>query len=140
MNNNEVIEIISEDTNKKMEKALLEAYGKISYETKKLSLSTNDGIWLVKVKDIIRVQGDGNYSKFFFNNGTSLHISKTLKDYEELLFDYKFERIHKSHLINLNYIVKYYKNEGSYVLMEDKTQITVARNKREKLMVRLELL
>jgi two-component system LytT family response regulator len=136
----ETSEIFTEDMNRKMEKALLEAYGKISYETKKIPLSTNDGIWMVKVKDIIRMEGEGNYSKIFFTNGETLLISKTLKDYESALNDYKFERIHKSHLVNLNHIVRYYKNEGSYVLMEDGTEIVVARNKREKLMVRLELL
>jgi two-component system LytT family response regulator len=137
---NETDEIITQDMNLKMEKALLEAYGKISYETKKIPLSTNDGIWMMKVKDIYRIEGEGNYSKFFFTNGETLLISKTLKDYEKILSEYKFERIHKSHLVNLNYITKYYKNEGSYVLMEDGTEITVARNKRERLMLRLELL
>ena len=139
MNNNVEIEI-SENVNKKMLQAILEAYEKIDYENKKLALSTSDGIWMVKVSDIVRLEGDGNYTKIYFRNGNFLHISKTLKIFEALLVDYKFDRIHKSHLVNLHYIKRYYKNDGSYVLMEDDEKIAVSKSKRERLMLRLELL
>ena len=139
MNNYELIEI-SEKISEKMIKAILEANDKISYENKKLPLSTNDGIWMINIKDIIRMEGDGSYTKIYLLNGKCIHIAKTIKAYEALLYDYKFERIHKSHLINLLHVKKYYKNEGSYVLMEDGKEIGVAKIKREKLMVRLQLL
>lgn len=130
----------SEDANAKMIKTLEEAYRSISYQTQKIPLSTNDGIWMVKISDIMRMEGEGNYTKIFFKNEETLLIAKTLKEYERILVDYKFERIHKSHLVNLHYIKKYYKNGGGYVLMEDGKEIAVSKFKRERLMIRLELL
>lgn len=127
--------------NSKMIKTLEETYRNISYETQKIALSTSDGIWMVKIKDIVRLEGEGNYTKIFFSYEESpLLIAKTLKEYEKLLVDYKFERIHKSHLVNLHYIKKYYKYEGGHVVMEDGTQLMVTKNNRERLMARLELL
>lgn len=139
MSNKETEKLMSQNVMKILE-VTIETSCKINYETKKIPISTNDGIWMVRVKDIIRMEGKGNYLKFYFTNKESLLIAKTLGSYEKILFDYPFERIHKSHLINLHHIKKYYKNEGGYVLMNDDTQIEVARLKREKLMVRLELL
>jgi hypothetical protein len=57
-------------------------------------------------------------------------ISKTLKEYEELLSDQGFERIHQSHLINLNELKSYIKKDGGFVIMSDNTQVPVFKGKR----------
>jgi two-component system LytT family response regulator len=139
MNINEAIEIISININKatkEIEKVLIRSL----CENKKIGISTNDGIWMVYLKDIIRMEAENNYTKFFFANGETLLIAKTLKEYEKLLCNYQFERIHKSHLVNLYHIKRYYKNEGGYVVMENEKQIMVSRYKRDQLAVRLQLL
>lgn len=130
----------SEETNRKILASFYEVYKGIIYENKKITLSTNDGIMVVKVKDIVRMEGDSNYTKIFFKQGTTLLISRTLKDFESLLMEFQFERIHKSHLVNLNYVIRFYKNDGGKVQMEDGSILTVSTRKREKLMARLMLL
>jgi two-component system LytT family response regulator len=60
-------------------------------------------------------------------------ISKTLKEYEELLAQHNFERIHQSHLINLNYLRSYIKKDGGYVVMEDGSRLPISQRKRERL-------
>ena len=137
---NELTVLSSHDINKKILASFYDVYKGIIYENKKISLSTNDGILIAKVKDIARMEGDSNYTKIFFKKGSPLLISKTLKDFEKQLIEYQFERIHKSHLINLNYVTKYYKNDGGKVLMEDGTVLSVSTRKKEKLMARLMLL
>ncbi len=63
--------------------------------------------------------------------------SKTLKEFDGMLTDYNFERIHKSHLINMNYVKKYVQAQGGYVVMEDGSQIPVANRKKEHLVTLL---
>ncbi len=137
---NESTLLPSHEINKKILASFYDVYKGIIYENKKITLSTNDGVLIARVKEIVRMEGDSNYTKIFFKKGDSLFISKTLKDFENQLMDYQFERIHKSHLINLNYVTKYYKNDGGRVLMEDGAIIAVSTRKKEKLLARLMLL
>jgi two-component system, LytTR family, response regulator len=61
-------------------------------------------------------------------------VSKTLKDYEEMLSDYFFFRTHQSHLININHIVSFEKNDGGYLKMADGSPVPVSKRKREELL------
>ena len=56
-----------------------------------------------------------------------------MKEYEELLSSHGFERIHKSHLINMAYVKKYVKTDGGYIEMQDGTAVPVAQSKREQI-------
>ena len=125
---------------KKILKSVIDTSNKLSCKTKKIPIPTNDGIWMVGLRDIIRMEAEVNYTKIFFTDGETLLIAKTLKDYESALAENYFERIHKSHLVNLYHIKRYYKREGAFVLMNDDKKIEVSRYKREKLMERLESL
>ena len=100
---------------------------------KRIALSTSDGIHLFEISDIIRCEAQDNYTQFFIKNHKPLLISKTLKEYEELLTEHGFERIHQSHLINLAYLKSYIKTDGGYVIMADNTNIPIAQRKRERL-------
>lgn len=101
-------------------------------EPKKIVLSTFEKIHIVEVDDIIRCESDDYYTRFFFKDGKSLLISKTLKEHELLLGDQQFIRPHKSHLVNLKYVTGFLKNDGGYILLADGTKIPVSRRKREK--------
>lgn len=131
--------LTSDEINKDLLESFYEMYKGMIYENKRITLSTSDGVLVTKVKDIVRMEGDGNYTRIFFQKGEPLYISRTLKEFEELLTEYQFERIHKSHLINLNYVNKYYKNDGGKVQMTDGTFIIVSSRKKERLMARLQL-
>lgn len=112
---------------------LLENIRKKVDNFKRIALSTSDGIHLFDVSDIIRCEAKINYTQFFIKNHKPVLISRTLKEYEELLKEHGFERIHQSHLINLSYLKSYIKNDGGYVIMADNTNIPIAQSKKEKL-------
>ncbi|MEO8535233.1 MAG: LytTR family DNA-binding domain-containing protein [Flavobacterium sp.] len=112
---------------------LLENIRKKVDNFKRIALSTSDGIHLFEVSDIIRCEAKINYTQFFIKNHKPVLISKTLKEYEELLTEHGFERIHQSHLINLSYLKSYIKTDGGYVIMADNTNIPIAQSKKEKL-------
>ncbi|TDX84849.1 LytR/AlgR family response regulator transcription factor [Epilithonimonas xixisoli] len=112
---------------------LLENIQKKSEGFKKIALSTSEGIHLFEIKDIIRCESEDNYTKFFIKNHKPVMISKTLKEYEEMLKDQGFERIHQSHLINLNELKSYIRKEGGFVIMSDDSQLPVSQRKKERL-------
>jgi two-component system, LytTR family, response regulator len=101
-------------------------------EPKKIVLSTLDQIHVVAIEDIVRCESDDCYTRFILNDGKVLLICKTLKEYDMLLEEQNFLRPHKSHLININHISGYFKNEGGCILMSDGTKIPVSRRKRDK--------
>lgn len=112
---------------------LLENIRKKVDNYKRIALSTSDGIHLFEVADIIRCEAKVNYTQFFIKNHKPVLISRTLKEYEELLTEHGFERVHQSHLINLAYLKSYIKTDGGYVIMADNSNIPIAQSKKEKL-------
>lgn len=104
---------------------------------KVLALPMYDKIEFVEISTINRCQADGNYTIFHLKNGERLLISKTLKEYDDLLSPFNFLRVHQSHLINLEEIKSYIKSEGGYILMKDGTSISISRQRREMVMQKL---
>lgn len=101
---------------------------------KKIALKTTEAIHLIDVKNIIRCNSDGNYTNFIIENSKNLLVSKTLKEFEELLSPFGFVRIHQSHLINIDFIEKYDKRSGGFVVLKDHSEIPVSTRKREELL------
>jgi len=112
---------------------LLENIRKNVDNFKRIALSTSDGIHLFDISDIIRCESEDNYTRFFIRNSKPILISRTLKEYEELLKAHNFERIHQSHLINLNYLKSYIKKDGGYVVMTDDSHFPISQRKKERL-------
>ncbi|MBB6370469.1 LytR/AlgR family response regulator transcription factor [Chryseobacterium shigense] len=112
---------------------LLDNISRKTESFKKIALSTSEGIHLFEIKDIIRCESEDNYTEFYIKNHKTVIISKTLKEYEELLGDHGFERIHQSHLINLNELKSYIKKDGGFVIMSDGSKLPVSQRKKEKL-------
>ncbi|GGD31675.1 LytR/AlgR family response regulator transcription factor [Flavobacterium orientale] len=112
---------------------LLENIRKKVDNFKRIALSTADGIHLFEISDIIRCESEDNYTKFYIKNNKPILISKTLKEYEELLTEHGFERIHQSHLINLAYLKSYIKKDGGYVVMADNSNLPISQRKKERL-------
>ncbi len=88
---------------------------KSKLSTPKIAIPLADKIEFVEVSSIVRCEGDGNYTNFFLKNGEKIIASKTLKEFDELLSDYNFLRVHQSHLINLNEVKSYIKTDGGYI-------------------------
>jgi len=96
-----------------------------------IALSMSDKLEFIEVASIIRCESDGNYTSFYLKNGEKLLISKTLKEYDELLSPYGFLRVHQSHLINLKEIKSFIKADGGYIKMKDGSSVSISRQRRE---------
>jgi two-component system, LytTR family, response regulator len=101
-----------------------------SNENYKIALPTLDGLVFVKISDILYCEASSNYTQIFTNEEKYL-VSKTLKEYDDLLSDHNFFRIHNSYLININSIKKYVKGEGGYVVLNNDTSLDVSKRKKE---------
>lgn len=100
--------------------------------TNKVAVPTFDGLLLLPTDQIIRISSDRNYSDFFLTQGKKVVVTKSLKEYEKLLTETGFIRIHHSHMINIAHLVKYVKGEGGYVIMSDNSSVDVSRRKKEE--------
>ena len=107
---------------------------------KKIALPTLNGLEFVSVGDIVRCESDNNYTVFYMLNQTKIVVSKTLKEYDDMLDEYHFFRVHQSHLINLRYIKNYIKGEGGVVTMTDNSTVDVSRRKKDEFLKRLSIL
>ncbi|WP_143305184.1 LytR/AlgR family response regulator transcription factor [Chitinophaga vietnamensis] len=97
---------------------------------KKIALPTINGLVFMPVQNIVRCESTGNYTKIFFTDKKNLMVSRPLKEFEELLTDVDFFRVHNSHLINLQQMQSYIQGEGGFALMSDGTQVEVSRRRK----------
>lgn len=111
--------------------ALFQNLDTLNSQNKKIAIPTISGLCFVNLQDILRCQSDVNYTIIHKKDKSSLTVAKTLKDFESLLKDYHFFRVHNSHLINLNYIKNYNKGKGGYVTLEDGTEIEVSTRRKD---------
>ncbi|MGB0525823.1 MAG: LytR/AlgR family response regulator transcription factor [Flammeovirgaceae bacterium] len=100
----------------------------------KLVLSDSENVYLIAVKDIIRCQSEANYTRFYLADQREILVSKTLKEYVQLLAGTSFFRAHQSHLINLNYFDRFEKKDGGIVHMKDGSTLPVAVRRRDSLL------
>ncbi|PHN07210.1 LytR/AlgR family response regulator transcription factor [Flavilitoribacter nigricans] len=105
-------------------------------EEKRLAIPQKDKIEFILIRDIIRCQGDGNYTHILLPD-RKITVAKTLREYEELLSAAGFVRIHQSHLVQIRCIAAYYKQEGGYLKLRDGTRLSVSRHRREYVLERL---
>ena len=107
---------------------------------RKLVLKTQECIYVVDLNEIIRCEADKNYTFFYLNSGKKILVSRTLKDYETILNGYGFFRIQQSHLINLEYLDRYDKQQGGAVIMKDGTSVQLSPAKKDQFFKLLEKL
>jgi two-component system LytT family response regulator len=110
---------------------LLNALNPSSSAVEKVALPTFEGFQLEKINAIMYCCADQNYTKVYTVDGRELLISKPLNIVQELLPEDIFYRIHKSHMVNLNYIKSYSRIEGFHVVLEDGTKLDVAGRRNE---------
>jgi two-component system LytT family response regulator len=98
---------------------------------KKLVIASSKGYEYIHVETIIRLESERSYARIFLTNGRVIMVSKCLNDYQNMLSQDTFFRIHNSHLINLNHVIMFVRTDGGYVQMSDKSRIPVSRSKKE---------
>lgn len=116
--------------------------GALHYPQKveKLTVSAVDGIYFLQLKEILRFEADDNYTHIFMQNGQRLTVAKTIKSYEDLLTNQPFFRVHKRHMINMNFIRKFVKGDGGYLVMDDGKEIDVSRRRRTEFLEKIRLM
>lgn len=97
-------------------------------KVKKIPIATLEGVLLFPVADIVRIEAMGSYTNVYFFNRQKMVASRSLAEFEQQLKEYdNFFKVHKSHIINLNFVTKYVRGEGGVVFMEDGSEVDVAR-------------
>ncbi|MBX2897577.1 MAG: response regulator transcription factor [Cyclobacteriaceae bacterium] len=98
----------------------------------KIMLPTLEGFEIVNINSILYCEGADNFTKFHFEHGQPLLICRTLKYFEEILKEHRFVRIHRSHLINPDFVVRYSKGKGGYVTMKNNQELEISPNKKQE--------
>lgn len=111
-------------------KLLSDSLKNVEKPAKRLALHAQDKINIVNIDEIVRCESHINYTTFFFVDGTRIVVTRTLKEFDDLLSDQGFYRVHQSHLVNMNYIREFIKGDGGYLLMTDKSEVPVSVRKR----------
>ncbi|WP_428328221.1 LytR/AlgR family response regulator transcription factor [Mucilaginibacter sp.] len=86
----------------------------------------------VNISDIVRCEADNTYTLFMLNSGEQIMVSKTLKEYADMLLNYGFLRSHQSHLVNIAFIKSWLREDGGSLFLFDGTKIPVSKLNREK--------
>jgi two-component system LytT family response regulator len=99
----------------------------------KIALPQQKEIRYVSISDIVRCEADNTYTFFYLQNGDRVLISKSLKEYADLLEPNGFLRSHQSHLVNANFVKSWLKEDGGVLLLNDGSKIPISKPNREKL-------
>ncbi|PLX00419.1 MAG: DNA-binding response regulator [Marinilabiliales bacterium] len=122
---------IEKDENRETINKLLDSLNHYNKGEKQIVLKTAESIHIVNVQDIIRLESDRNYTRFFFADGKKLLVSTTLKEYDTLLSDFGFFRPHHSHLVNIKFLNRYEKADGGYIVLKDNSTVPVSSRKKD---------
>jgi two-component system, LytTR family, response regulator len=142
-----------EDLRKAIEKARKRIVGNISermtqlaqtmkgnnFKHSRLAVPSSDGLVFVSVDGILYCEASGNYTNIHMGDGRKFVVSRTLKEYEEMLEDLDFFRIHNSYLINLHLIKKYIRGEGGQVVMTNDQALDVSKAKKKSFLDKIKI-
>ncbi|MDP4265104.1 MAG: LytTR family DNA-binding domain-containing protein [Bacteroidota bacterium] len=112
-------------------------YQKQPAQLNKIALPVLNGLELIDSSTIIKVEGENVYSVFYLSGGRKIVVSRTLKEVDKMLSRWNFMRVHKSFIINLNYITRYVKGEGGTVILSDGSEVEVSRRSRNEFLARI---
>lgn len=101
---------------------------------KRLALHSQEKIEIVEIGNIVRCESNVNYTQFYFSNGTKILVTKTLKEFDKMLSEFGFYRVHQSHLINIDYLKEYVKIDGGYLKMKDGASVPISTRKKSSVL------
>lgn len=127
---------IGANQNRKLEQLLYNIQNKAP---QKITLSTSEGLFFVEIDKIIRCEAQGAYTVFYLKDNRKIMVSKNLKEYENLLSEHSFMRVHNSHLVNIKEVQKYIKSEGNLIL-RDGSEVAVSNSKRDEFLELMKLI
>lgn len=106
-------------------------------EARKIVLHTTTSVYLMNVQDVVRLQAENNQCKVYMNSGESIFVSKSMKEFDDMLSEYNFARVHKTHMVNLMYAERFDKANKNLLIMKDKSVVPVAVRRKEELLERI---
>lgn len=121
-NLSEKIEVLSNNLNKNLDRLILPA---------------SNGMSIIQLDDILRCESSNNYTTFYLTNNDKIMVSKSINNYEKILAESHFCRIHNQHIVNLKYIKKYVKGRGGYVTLINDKQVDVSEGRKKEFLQKL---
>jgi len=123
---------LPQQSRKELVSNLIENVQRPDADEYRLALSTTEGVFFYLPSEIIRCEGESNYTTFYLENAKPLIVSHTLKEYEALLTDYSFCRVHKSHLINMKFVTRM--DRDGFLWLQNGESVPVSRRRKEEVM------
>ena len=111
----------------------------VSHVHRKIPIPVKEGYVFIQPEEIIRCQADGNYTFIYLCDGRRFLQSETLKEIENEIHVDQFVRVHQSHLVNIDFISRYQRNGGHYLVMKDNSIIPISRQKKNLILEILNL-
>jgi two-component system LytT family response regulator len=105
-----------------------------SNRAKKISIPVHDGLEIISINEIVYCKSDSNYTELILTKSRKLIASKTLKYFTSILPENKFLRIHKSYLINIDFIKKYLKKDGGEIVMSNNDSLPISRKTKNEIL------
>lgn len=109
-------------------------------QSRKIVLKTSDHMHILTASEIVHLEAEDNYTRFYLVDKRVILVSKTLKEYEEILDKSLFVRIHQSHIVNMSYASRFDRRNGGFLVLKDHTTLPVSTRKKEDLISYLEQL
>jgi two-component system LytT family response regulator len=103
----------------------------------RLALPSGRSMDFVDATEILYCNAESNYTHVILSEGRKYTLSRTLKDVEQMLMPLDFFRVHQSYLINFNYLKKYLRDDGGYVVMSDGKTIPIAKRRKEEFLAKM---
>lgn len=125
--------ISSENFDDRLKQMLNDYMKPMRADNKKVVLKTAEAIHVIDTDDIVRCESDSNYTRFYLNDGEKIIVSKSIKEYAEFLEGRNFFRVHHSHMINMNFLKRFKKDE-LFCVLKDNTEVPVSFRKRNELL------
>jgi two-component system LytT family response regulator len=125
--------IIKDDTFNR-NKIILENFNETQIEKRQVVVPTLEGFELIRIEEIVRLQGNGNFTDIYLLDGNKKMACRFLKHYAEIL-PHPFVRVHKSHVINLNFVESYHKSMGGYVILRDKKEVYISAGYKQEFLI-----
>ena len=118
-------------------KVLLDNISALQMSQQKMAIPTLSGMTFISLKDIMRFEADGSYTRIHLEDGRQIVSTRSFREYETILPETMFYRVHHSHIVHLNKVREYQKGRGGYIIMEDGAAIEVAIRRREEFLKKL---
>ena len=101
--------------------------------SKRLALHTNSGLRVIAPSEIVYCEAENNYTRFFLTDKKIILTSRTIKEYEETLSGHDIVRVHKSYLVNLQYVREYH-SPNDLLILKNGTTIPVSRRRKHEVL------